>query len=427
MATDTMTTLSALFKTVYEPFFEKAFNDDAHGWKLATKSKRSFRGNAETIAVDMKRNRGVGWRTETQGLPTPQGPTPVQGTVALKRLYQVNEISHDTIALSKSNTGAFKQSMAYLMDSGISRMVKEGNRQFYGLGTGVLATVATGTGGTLAASNVTFTVDSTKNLTEGDYIQIWSSATATTALVSTEDCYIASILSETQILVNAGTDTTAITGGHVIRLFGDHTGSTDNVCTGLGHFADDGTDASVTFQGISRTTYSAWKGQRIDPGTSVTLTRDLLYRLNDAIVRKSGEQPDIVCWDLSMLREYLALIQTDIRYRPVTEVDAGYKASDGTKQAVMLSLGSKQVECLADPDVPYGTIFMFPRRLLLCMEAAPMQFADDTGAVLKQGTVYGASGTGDKFYFYARWKGNFATPKASAFGKLVDVAYTTES
>src|SRR5262245_32208344 len=104
-----MTTLSNLFKNVYEPEFTKAFNEEYVGFQLATKSPRAFRGGAEIIGVQIGRAHGVGARAETQGLPTPVGPTPLQASVPLARMFQVFQISHDTIERSKGDEAAFKE------------------------------------------------------------------------------------------------------------------------------------------------------------------------------------------------------------------------------------------------------------------------------------------------------------------------------
>lgn len=447
---DTMTTLANLFKNKYEPEFTKAFNEEFLGFQLATKEKRSFSGGSEIFGVQIQRSAGTGMRAETQALPTPGGPVPLQASVALKRMFHVFSVSHDAVERSVGDESAFKEVLGWEIENGFMRMKKVANVYFYGDGTGILATVVTGgTFNAAVGSTLQITVDTTRYLEPGDLVALWTSAagatlvsnggqvdTGTTATAAnSENVQISSVDSSTLVtLIRVGTaagGACTVATNNVIRLYGDATTDTStvtsNVFSGLGLFADDGTVAT-SFEGISRSTYPRWKGQVIAVGSSSTasapLTRDYMYRLNDKIRRNSHFMADTLIWDLSMRREYLNLLQPDVRFAPVKDTDGGYD-SDG--ESLAMTLGNKRWTLYEDVDVPYGTVYAFPKSVLYWMELSGMQLDSSTGSVLKQAMPYGSvSGAGDIFYGYARCKGNFATDAASAFGKLQYVSYSAE-
>jgi hypothetical protein len=440
-----MTVLANLFKNVYEPEFTKAFNEEYVGWQLATKLPRQFRGGAEIFGVQIGRAGGVGMRGETQGLPTPKGPTPLQASVPLRRIFGTFELSHDAIERSKGDEAAFKEAISFEIEPKFDRMLKVGNIYLYGDGRGVLATfTASGSLAAAVGSTVALTVDNARFLEAGDIVALWDTAAAQTPTANggygngttdNEQVQIQNVdyatntvtLVRTAAGAGAATITTAAT---VIRNYGDSTSDfssvrTDGQFTGLRAFADDGTLAPV-MEGISRTSNPRWKGQIVDAtggvaGNTQNLTRDFLYRLNDKIRRFSGAFADTMIWDISQRREYLNIVQPDVRFAPVKEGDAGYD-----QEALYLSLGFKRVKCVEDSDTTFGLVFMFPKDHFFWMELSALQIDDTPGSVLRQALPYGNAGTGDVFYGYLRAKGNFATDRASAFGVLTGLNFSTE-
>lgn len=432
MTTETLTTFSALLKRIYMDAFRKAFNEACLGLELAAKTPKEFRGNTEYFGIQMLRTLNPGMRAETQGLPLPGGPTPVQGTATVKAMYLSMEFSHRLMRAASRSEAAFKAAYGYIVEGAFDRMKKHGNIQFLGKGDGVLATISTG--GTLAAANAStlqVTVDTTKFLNVGDVVAIWTTATSSTPLTNggqsdsadKEKVYISSIDSSTLVTLKrsgAATGAATVVANNVILMFGDRQDDgTNNSFTGLGQMADDGTDTSATFEGVSRTTYSNWKGQRIDH-SSQNLSRDVIYRLDDRIAEKCGEEADTCITTRAIRREYLNIVQPDTRFQPVKDMDAGYE------KKLTMTLGGRPAEIHTDVDCPLGTLFLFPKQLLEFYELTDMELSGETGSQLRQATPYGNTGAGDVFYGYARWEGDFVTEKAPAFGKIVSINYTAE-
>lgn len=440
MATDTTSSVADLLKTVYEPDeLQTCFNEEVLGFQLATSQKRAFKGGTEAFGVQLTRTKGFGPREETGALPTPSGPTVDQATVPLRRYYQSFELSHDLIALSDTDEGAFKQALGFEVEAGLHRMKKGINVDFYGNTDGILATatafsVTTITGG--ATSSVT--VGTTRHLYPGDAIAFWTDNTTTStvlanggqgAAASNELVTVQSVTNETTFVVaHAGASTVTVTfaANNVIRLYLSKPTTANanvSVINGLQHFADDNTDSAATFCGIDRSAAAGapWKGQRVNAAVSSTvngvLTRDIIYRLDDKIQRACGDSPDTLIWDVTMRREYLNLVQPDTRFMPVKQLDAGYDDA-----SLILTLGKGACRIYTDTDVPYGTIFMFPKKWLYWMELTPLEIASETGSPLRMGAL----STGDVFNGFLRLKGNMATNRASAFGKIVNLAYTVE-
>lgn len=435
MATDTVSALSDIYKRRYKGELPKIFNDMTQSLSLAQQKSRDFSGGQETIACQVTRAGGTGGRDETQGFPIPGGATVVQGSVPLKRKMSVFQVSEDAISRSKGDDAAFAEVLGFELKTHMERVKKLMNIDFLLEGRGILGTVVTG--GTLkkeVASTLQVVFDTTRYMEQNDIVAFWDAAADTGAPVANggqeaaddkEQVYISSVDSSTKATVKrtAAVDADAtISANHVLRLYGEKTTS-DNAgnqaMAGLRLFADDGT-LVTSFQGISRTTYPRWQGQIIS-ATGENLSRDHLYRLAHKIGRQSGAEMDTLIWDVTMLREYLSVIQPDIRYSPVKDLDAGF-----SEEALVLSLGSRPVRLHSEWDHPFGSVSGFAKKHLWWYEKHGLHVDETTGSILKQATPYGNAGAGDVFYGYLRIKGNWAVDNAAAFGVITGLNYTAE-
>lgn len=436
MAIDTssLATITGIYKNVYEGVLAPVYNDMVVGRELAQKKSAQFRGGSEVFAVQMARAGGTGYGKETDALPTPIGPQVTTGSVTLKRLFSTFYLSHDAIERSKGDEAAYRELLGYEVETHLKMMRKHHNRMFYGDGRGILATSAKSQ--TMAKNTDTqLTFDTTRYLEPGMIVALWTNATDTSSVLadggaysdsnSVEKVSVKSVDSSVLATFTDG-DTAAdatLTNTTTVRQFNDRTGTTaadNNVISGLRLFADDGS-ITATVLGISRTTYPRWQGQLVS-ATSENLSRDHLYRLWDKIYRQSGEMADTCIFDLTARREYLNILQPDIRFAPVKDTDAGYDAED-----MILSVGGKACRLIVDVDVPFGTIFMFPKSQLVWWELSPLELDQSTGSPLKQAQPFTwGTGSGDVFFGYLREKGNYGSFNAASFGAITGLNYTAE-
>lgn len=452
MATSTRTTMDKLLLDVVDGEMSKAMNEEVKLLEIANKNKEPWTGRKKIFDVRMTLGGGVGPRSEAisgvaSGLPDPGAPTHANGEIYAKRIYGVGELTHDLIESSRGDKAAFRDALAENMETILLRTKKLACTYGYGDGRGILATVDAASNGTALEQEVyptkslQVTVDSTRSFSEGDKVALWtSSAENSTVLANggqshtdgtldSEAVYVHSIDSDTTLTLartrDSGADATLATN-NVIRLYLDAeagTAITHNSPMGLRGMADDGTIVS-TFEGISRTTYPKWKGNVLNASTmaeGTTLSRNHFYKAAHLIHRRAGSSPDVAIMDPSLMREFLAIFEPDTRFSSVSDTDPGYSG------ALKISIGDKVVPVFMDFDCPYGKIFMFPKADLDYHELTPLQLDDSNGGILKQPKPYGATGSGDIYYFYYRWKFNWGTKKPFNFAVIENLAYTRET
>jgi hypothetical protein len=130
---------------------------------------------------------------------------------------------------------------------------------------------------------------------------------------------------------------------------------------------DDGTDYSVTFEGLSRTTYPAWRGNRID-ASSAPLTNDLLQRGQNAIRENGGNDymtEDYVNFvHMDSVRRYLQIVIPQKRYIDASKYDSGMEKPN------MLEWNGKPI--VIDPDCGKRDWIMYNRAHGGKMEIAPL-------------------------------------------------------
>lgn len=191
------------------------------------------------------------------------GEFPVGGSNLVKRA----QVFFKNYAFATRLTGAALDSInsmdvAYIKDwlqfnltESMSAGYKMGNIYAHGLGTGRLATISTG------ANSATQTVsnnDANRFLRDGLVVQ---SVTPGTGVVTASGTISNAKASATTFTTVAAMSTT-LTSDIIVA-----SGSFNLAITGKKVMIDDTTNAAVTFQGISRTTYPAYRAFRVAAGT----------------------------------------------------------------------------------------------------------------------------------------------------------------
>lgn len=438
MATSTVSAMAKLMKTVYEPTWQTAFKELYTAFKLAKEESRDFaNNNSETFPVEIGRSSGTGMRGEAgdltgtgyMGLPSPQAGKIEHGYIPLKRMYGTMQFTDDAIRQTKNSVQAFKRLLDYEFKSKFNRMLFDAEFQLAGDGSGVRAIVTADGTDITAGNSGDVTVDTTRYLVEGDSIAFWNSGDTNVVANGGQDSNsadkvtITKVKNETTITVkNGGSGTLAAASrtGTRIRLFGDSTyssGRVDHSFTGLGAAIDD----SNTYANIDRSTYPIW-GSAIVDAASAVLEEDHIIKAVDKVARRSGESIDTVIWDVSLRRDYVSITRPDRRYAPVKELDAGY-----SEEALVFTAGNKKIRLVEDTFWPYGQLVGISKANLKMYTLVPLELDDSNGSVLKQfGTPMGATGAGDVFYSFMRWKGNFCLERPYAAMKVKNLQYALE-
>ena len=157
----TLQTAESALKNVYLGVVANQLNVNAN--PLLAKIKRSSKdvwGKEIRKLAPFGINGGVGAGSETDALPTAGGNGYVQFASELKNLYGKIEISDKAVRASANNVGAFVNLLSDEMEGLVKASAFNLGRMLYGDGTGLLATVSSVDGQTVACDKV-------NNLIEG--------------------------------------------------------------------------------------------------------------------------------------------------------------------------------------------------------------------------------------------------------------------
>lgn len=169
MATETLTTADAILKDYYVGPIVKQLNQKTY---MIDQIERDtdhvqYQGRRAIFPVEKTRNRGRGSRGDGGTLPDALNQTELDAMVPIRYHYQGIELTDALVRQTKTNTGAFVNKLDQEVKGAADFMRKDLNRQVFGDGTGLLATVA--------ASNTTTTiqeVDSIQYLHVGDPVDV---------------------------------------------------------------------------------------------------------------------------------------------------------------------------------------------------------------------------------------------------------------
>lgn len=216
------------------------------------------------------------------------------------------------------------------------------------------------------AAATTFTVDNTQYLFIGMYIDIYNGAT-----ISVNNVQITNI---SGLTITVGTAITSTAGFQVYLHEEFLNTTTGKAFNSLPFQSDDGTDFTVTFEGLSRTTYPVWRGNRID-FAGAPLTNDALQKMQNLIYTAGGndyQTEDYVNFvHPDMVRRYLQIILPQKRYIDASKYDSGMEKPN------MLEWNGKPIAI--DPDCPKRSWIMYNRNYGGKVELVPFSVDSSLG------------------------------------------------
>lgn len=400
MATD-LSSISGALKNVYDDYVEKQQNLKARAIDEIAKSltKYSPGGNGFFGAINDYGNESVGAISETESFRTIDNENYVQWKVVPKVLTAPIEFSGLVAAAADSDEESFVGVVVDALDMARERLLKDENRQFYGIGTGALASPA----GNVSSAALSFSVDSAQYIRNNMVIDIFNGATKTidskriTGVDKVNNViYFATSLSSALI-------TTDVVVKENIR---DSAATDGKEMMGLRGMIDDSTDLT-TFQNINALTNYEWRSRRIS-AASGNLTSDLLQRLIDDVAVLSGEEPDTLIMHRRQRRKYLDIVVPQKRY------------TDGNMDTGFQKLSFNGVELWLDVDCQTDTVYAIKKSLIRKFELEPLGMGRHDGS-----DTFLRKVNSDAFQAYWRHYCNFGTSKRNAHGKLVALVVPT--
>jgi hypothetical protein len=399
MANTDTSSISGLLKNIYDNYVEKIQNLNTMTMDEVGKSAKKYNaaGNGFFGAINDYGNEAGGAINETESFRTIDSEHYQQYKVVPKVITWPVQFSGLVAKAAEGDEESFANGVLEAIDSARDRMRKDENRQFFGLGTGLLAKLAV----SATAAGTLLTVDTTQYLRANMVIDIYNGATKTVA--SHRITYVDPYNSQIGLAVSLGV--TVITTDHIVKenIRASSPASDGKEMMGLRGIVDDSTDLT-TFQNLDATSTYLWRSVRI-AASSANLTSDLLQRLEDDVNVLSGDTADFFVTHTKQRRKYLDLVTPEKRFMD-GKMDAGF-----TK----LSFNGK--DFFLDNDCQTDTVYLLKRDKLRKFELEPISMAGFDGS-----DKYLRISNQDAYQTYWKHYCNFGTSKRNCHGKITGLA-----
>jgi len=337
---NTMATLDAITKEVYQGKIQNQLQEEAVGYKriLRTSSgvESQVGGKYVTFPLRVRRNAGIGYRNELEQLQNAGQQGFISVRIGLKYGYGRVRMSGPSMELASENYQAFADAMDLEMTYLKSDIAKDTNRVFYGDGLGTLATVSTA--GT--ADNVVAVV-STQYLEVGQQIDIVNAGVGPGVGGASAIAYNRQITAISGLNVTFDGAAVADTVGHILT----RTGNWNREPNGLASIVK----ATGILFTVDPTTQPLWKSVvNANGGTGRALSEGLMIKLTDD-VRVNGGKTSLILTSLGVRRAYFNLLSQQRRYVNTKEFDGGLTG--------LAFNNGREIPVVEDPDAPPGKMW----------------------------------------------------------------------
>lgn len=400
MADTNMTSVASGLKRVYDSYIESAQNLNARTIDEIGKSLKKYTPEGEGYfgAINDYGNESGGAINEEEVFRTIDSEDYLQWKVTPKVEVWPIQFGGLTAAAATGDEASFANLIVDALDRARDRLMSDENRQFFGVGTGLLAAPAQACASTL----VSFTVDSVQYLRRNMVVDIFTSTveTCSSLRISYVD-RVNSIVGFSTSILNA-VDTTCQIVKENIRTAAPSDGKE---MMGLRGIVDDSTDVT-TFQNLNASTTYEWRSRRIN-ASSANLTSDLLQRLVDdvALLDPDGQEPDTLIMHRKQRRKYLDLVVPQKRYMD-GDMDTGFK-----------KLTFNGTDFLLDKDCQIDTVYALRKEKIRKFELEALGMGRHEGSDTFLRLV-----NQDVFQAYWRHYCNFGTSSRLSHGKIVSLA-----
>lgn len=328
-------------------------------------------GLSAYVPLQYGRNSGVGARREMDTLPTAGNQAYKHVNFDLAYLYGRAQFSGQAIQKTKDDAGAFVRVITSEMEGLRKDLTLDLARQFYGDGTGVIATVA-GAG----AASATQTLSSSEAIDKGFidlnmFVDIGTVANPTA---------VAAGIQVTDVDPVAGTVTlassvTTTTGSSFFRTQNaDATGSKE--VTGLQAMI---TTANSALGGIDGTVAGNkwWNNQYDNTGGAISLS-NLMLNWNKVHARGLRSDNAIVLTTPGLARRLFATsdFTSNVRFVNTTTLKGGF-------ESISFTAGSGTLNLVTDRHAPYGKVFMLDKSALQVYSPGDWDYLSRDGLTIR--------------------------------------------
>jgi hypothetical protein len=398
MASTNMDTIAGALKRVYANNTARMQNLEHRAIDEIAKSARKLSPGGEGYfgSINDYGNESVGALNEGEQFRTIDAEHYDQFKVLPKFNYAPVEITGVVAKAAEGDDESFVNVVLDALERARERLLKDENRQFYGLGNGLMASPSAN-----AASNVTsFAVDSAQYLRANMVVDIYNGATKTVDSIRISD--VDKVAGVVYFATSIGV--ALVTTDQIVKEnIRDSALSDGKEMMGLRGIVDDGTDLT-TFQNLSAAANRIWRGRRID-ASGANLTSDLLQRLLDDVEVLSGEVADTYIMHKKQRRKYLDIVMPQKRYNDQS-LDAGFQ-----------KVSFNGTELWLDNDCQDDRVYIIKKSLIEKFELCPLEMGQHDGS-----DKWLRASNFDKFQSYWRHYCNLGTSKRNAHGVIVGLA-----
>lgn len=340
----------------------------------------NIRGKGFYGDAHLKRSSSFKFANPSESLPEETIEIDRQFRVTTREMFGDVTFTKDFLTRLTGGEASFADYMFKVED--LMRSEKKNLNQACYIGPRMIRTTATA----IAAIGATsFPVANLQYLFAGMRIDIYDSTGTTLKNSNLEiDTFTAGTLT---VVLNAATPlTTATAVGDMIFLHQENVGAgtQGKGFVSIPFQADDGTDFPVDFEELSRVTFPAWRGNRLD-AAGAPLTNDLLQQGQNLLYENAGN--DYMTEDYinfvhpATVRRYLQIILPQKRYVNASNYDSGMEKPN------MLEWNGRGIKI--DPDCPKRNWYMVNKAHSGKVELYPLGVEKEfNGAAMKWKTGF---------------------------------------
>jgi hypothetical protein len=365
LATTTLATADAILKEVYEPGINDQLQSEVKTLKriesTADGTNQDVGGKYTVFALRVRRNHGIGARSENTPLPVPRSQKYASGRVNLTYLYGRAEITGPTMELAKTNPQAFLNVLEGELEGLRETLSKDMNRQVYGTSAGVIGTAVTGTSTTLVMPDA-----DAQYFELSMFLDIWDNSAG--AMHTNGPHEVTDITSD-------GTDTTitispATSVAIAVNDTAHRTGSRNLETIGFKEIVDD----AGTLYNINPTTEPVWKSVVDDNGgTDRALSEGMMIKMCDD-VRKKGGKTTVIWTTPGVRRSYFNLLVQQRRFTDTKEFAGGFRG------LVFSGGDAGEIPVMDDWDCQPNRMYFINEKVLKVYKEGDWAFMDRDGS-----------------------------------------------
>lgn len=405
MADTNLSSVAGGLKRVYDKYIQSAQNLSAKASQEIGKASQNYNPGGEGYfgAINDYGNESGGAINEEEAFRTIDAEDYQQWKVIPKVNVWPIQFSGLVAAAAQGGEESFANLVVDSLDRARDRILADENRQFFGVGNGLLGAPA----GAYTSTMTSVTVNSVQYFRKNMVIDIYSGATLTVAAsrISFVDRVNSVIGLSAALGVNIDTTTQIVKQN--IRV---SPASDGKEMMGLRGIVDDSTDLT-TFQALRCDSGQIleWRARRID-AASANLTSDLLQRLIDdvGLLDPDGDEPDMLITHRLQRRKYLDLVVPQKRY------------ADGNMDTGFKTLSFNGMDLFLDKDCQTDTIYAIRKDKIRKFELEPLGMGKHEGSDIFLRLV-----NQDVFQAYWRHYCNYGTSSRLSHGKLVSLKVPT--